>query len=429
MGLSSLLIPQYLSASTVSIISVLLLTVTASPIPIKSEDISPLNSTAAAAASISASASAAVTTASQNDVNSCALPNSGGIVSIAPNGWALPSNNKCEPGSYCPYACPPGQLMAQWNPSATSYEHPEDMAGGLYCNDDGTLSTPFPQKPLCYEGKGTVSAASYSGPVAFCQTVLPGSEDMLIPNLITGDSGQVLAVPGPEYWCGTSAHYYVNPPGVSVADGCQWGTSAEPRGNWAPYVAGANMDADGTTYAKIGWNPEYLDAFANVQPSFGLRIVSDNGSDGADYDGLPCEIGPGNSLESCVVGAKNGSKLRIEVFDVGSNQSSTSTSSSSSFGNTTTSATAQKDATGTVSPSRSTTIILQKRDAAPSTTMKSSSSSQTATITSAPPTATGSSSAGSDETSTTTRTSTITVTVTLKNVHAASSTATSSKTN
>lgn len=30
-------------------------------------------------------------------------------------------------GSYCPYACPAGQLMAQWDPKATKYAYPESM--------------------------------------------------------------------------------------------------------------------------------------------------------------------------------------------------------------------------------------------------------------------------------------------------------------
>lgn len=28
---------------------------------------------------------------------------------------------------YCPYACPPGMLMAQWDPDATEYKYPQSM--------------------------------------------------------------------------------------------------------------------------------------------------------------------------------------------------------------------------------------------------------------------------------------------------------------
>lgn len=41
--------------------------------------------------------------------------------------------------------------------------------------------------------------------VAFCQTVLPGSEAMLIPTEVT--SWAQLAVPGMSYWASTAAQY------------------------------------------------------------------------------------------------------------------------------------------------------------------------------------------------------------------------------
>ena len=44
-----------------------------------------------------------------------------------------------------------------------------------------------------------------SGHVAFCQTVLPGNEAMLIPTAV--DSWSQLAVPDPDYWCSTAAQY------------------------------------------------------------------------------------------------------------------------------------------------------------------------------------------------------------------------------
>ena len=39
--------------------------------------------------------------------------------------------------------------------------------------------------------------------VAFCQTVLPGNEAMLIPTSV--ETFAQLAVPGPDYWCGTAS--------------------------------------------------------------------------------------------------------------------------------------------------------------------------------------------------------------------------------
>ncbi|CCK72144.1 uncharacterized protein KNAG_0J00610 [Huiozyma naganishii CBS 8797] len=270
----------------------------------------------------------------------CAFPNYENMVAVQSSGsnagWAMHSDQACQPGTWCPYACQPGQLMGQWDTSITSYSYPGSQYGGLYCDSNGQLTTPDPSKPYCYDGKGTVSAVNTcsGGNVAFCQTVLPGNEEMLIPTLVGSES--VLAVPGTDYWAGTASHFYINPPGVSVADGCKWGDNTQPRGNWSPYVAGANMDGNGDTFVKIGWNPVYLEQatpFRNEKPNFGVRITCD---DPSQCVGLPCSIDPSvngvngvTSSESsdgaggggfCVVTAKNGAKAKIEVFDVGSTQ-------------------------------------------------------------------------------------------------------------
>lgn len=277
----------------------------------------------------------------------CAFPDHDGMVAVqksgANAGWAMHYDQVCEPGQWCPYACKPGQLMGQWDSEVTSYTYPGSQYGGLYCQDDGTLKTPFPDKDYCYEGKGTVTAKNScgGGSVAFCQTVLPGNEEMLIPTLVDGE--ETLAVPGTEYWAGTAAHYYINPPGVSVDDGCKWGDNSHPWGNWAPYVAGANMDDSGNTFVKIGWNPVYLEdscPFKNEKPSFGVRIVCD---DESSCEGLPCSIDPSvvgvNGVSSgesssgagggdfCVVTAKNNAKARIEVFEVGEGETGSSAAS------------------------------------------------------------------------------------------------------
>lgn len=61
----------------------------------------------------------------------CQFPTDKGLVSVTPGaqnaGWAMSPDQPCKPGMYCPYACPPGQLMAQWDPKATSYSYPESM--------------------------------------------------------------------------------------------------------------------------------------------------------------------------------------------------------------------------------------------------------------------------------------------------------------
>ncbi|CCF59184.1 hypothetical protein KAFR_0G01500 [Kazachstania africana CBS 2517] len=285
----------------------------------------------------------ATATATSTGGATCAFPSHEGMVAVQTSGsnagWAMHSDQACTAGQWCPYACEPGQLMGQWDPEATSYTYPESQYGGLYCNSDGSLTTPNSGNSYCYDGKGTVSAVNSAsgGDIAFCQTVLPGNEEMLIPTLVGSSSEQTLAVPGTDYWASTAAHYYINPPGVSVSDGCKWGDSSEPYGNWSPYVAGANMDDNGNTYVKIGWNPIYVDTFGSTKPTFGVKITCD---DESKCNGLQCSIDPSvqnvNEVSSpdgssgaggatfCVVTAEDYASAKIEVFDAG-NSNSTST--------------------------------------------------------------------------------------------------------
>lgn len=61
----------------------------------------------------------------------CEFPTDAGLVAVTMSeenaGWAMSPNQPCLPGNYCPYACPPGQVSMQWDPSATSYSYPESM--------------------------------------------------------------------------------------------------------------------------------------------------------------------------------------------------------------------------------------------------------------------------------------------------------------
>ena len=85
-------------------------------------------------------------------------------------------------------------------------EFPHLQRGGLYCDKSGNVSKPFSDKPYCVDGTGSVGCKNKAnGNVAFCQTVLPGNEAMLIPTNIK-DSGK-LAVPDPNYWASTAAQY------------------------------------------------------------------------------------------------------------------------------------------------------------------------------------------------------------------------------
>ena len=178
--------------------------------------------------------------------------------------------------------------------------------------------------------------------MAFCQTVLPGNEAMLIPTQV--DSWAQLAIPNPSYWCETAAHYYINPPGVSVEEACVWGTSANPWGNWSPYVAGGNTDNNGNTFIKLGWNPIYLEQatpFRNTMPDWGVEITRDGGG----CNGLPCAIDPsqngvnemvGSSSDGagggsfCVVTVPKGVNANFVITGSGGSSGSSSSGSSAS---------------------------------------------------------------------------------------------------
>lgn len=264
--------------------------------------------------------------------NTCSFPNYDGMVSLSGSngGWAQSGN--CQAGNYCQYACKPGYLMGQWNPQITTYSYPGSQDGGLFCNNNGELEKPISGNSYCYKGKGTANVFnSASQNVALCQTVLPGNEAMLIPTEVGTSSSSPLAVPGTDYWASTAAHYYINPPGVSAEDGCQWGSTDNPWGNWSPYVAGVNMDDSGNTFAKIGWNPVYFEdssPFKNQKPNFGVRIKC---TDSSKCSGSTCEINPkkygidtvsagGQSMSDgaawCVLTATQNSGITLEVFDV-----------------------------------------------------------------------------------------------------------------
>lgn len=58
----------------------------------------------------------------------CSFPSDLGLVAVTPSsgngGWAMSPDQSCSAGSYCPYACPAGQVSMQWDPSVTSYSYP-----------------------------------------------------------------------------------------------------------------------------------------------------------------------------------------------------------------------------------------------------------------------------------------------------------------
>ncbi|KAJ9659298.1 hypothetical protein H2198_003174 [Neophaeococcomyces mojaviensis] len=297
----------------------------------------------------------------------CQFPTDAGLVAVTPGsangGWAMSPDQPCTPGSYCPYACPPGQVSMQWDPKATSYAYPQSMNGGLYCDNNGQISKPFPDKPYCQSTSSNIGVVNNAGgTVAFCQTVLPGNEAMLIPTSV--DSYATLANPGTDYWCGTAAHYYINPPGTSAADACVWGSSANPLGNWSPYVAGTNVDSSGETFVKLGWNPIYLESgtpFRNKMPTWGVKIECPNGG----CSGLPCSIDPGSNKVNqmmgsgisngagggafCVVTVNKGATANFVVYSGSGGGGSSSSSGSSSSGSSSSSSSISSSSSATSS--------------------------------------------------------------------------------
>ncbi|KAH6635173.1 hypothetical protein B0J18DRAFT_40035 [Chaetomium sp. MPI-SDFR-AT-0129] len=257
----------------------------------------------------------------------CTLPDDPDLVYVPGkdnNGFAMSPDQPCEDGSWCPLACVPGKMMAQWKPH-TTYNYPDSMYGGIFCKG-GEIEKSF-DGPYCMDGTGAVNAVNEAGKiVSFCQTVLPGNEAMLIPTDVTDTA--TLAVPGPSYWANTSAHYYINPPGVDSKLGCIWGVITEAIGNWAAFVAGANTMSTGETFVKIAWNPEYLKTpLTKKVPTYGLRIECPGGG----CNGMPCVIDPSkggvNGLDSpseasgvgdanfCVVTVPKGGTANIVVFN------------------------------------------------------------------------------------------------------------------
>lgn len=63
--------------------------------------------------------------------DACSFPSTAGLVAVTPGqenaGWAMSPDQPCVAGKFCPYACPPGQLMGQWDASATTYSYPASM--------------------------------------------------------------------------------------------------------------------------------------------------------------------------------------------------------------------------------------------------------------------------------------------------------------
>lgn len=212
------------------------------------------------------------------------FPSGQGVISIdwiGEGGWSGVENSddstggSCQDGSYCSYACQAGMSKTQW-PST----QPSDgrSIGGLYCQNGYLYRSNTAADYLCEWGVESAYVVSeLSESVAICRTDYPGTENMVIPTYVgAGDSQPLTVVDQDTYytWQGlkTSAQYYVNNAGVSVEDGCIWGTSGSGIGNWAPLNFGAGSTG-GISYLSLIPNPNNKAAL-----NYNVKIVASDSS-------------------------------------------------------------------------------------------------------------------------------------------------------
>lgn len=198
---------------------------------------------------------------------------SGGYTGIQLNDG---SPSACQEGALCSYACQPGMLKSQW---PTSQPADGQSRGGLLCQG-GKLYLSDSSKPYpCIWGQASAFVqSSLSQGVAICQTDYPGTENMVIPTWVApGASAAPLAVANEDtyyQWQGkkTSSQFYVNNAGVSQQDGCQWGSSSNGFGNYAPLNIGAGYTGG------ISWLSMFPNPNAISKLNFNVKFVAGSGS-------------------------------------------------------------------------------------------------------------------------------------------------------
>lgn len=289
--------------------------------------------TSSASATAAASSSAATSTSTSNGIYGdlaafsgptekfedgtipCSqFPSGQGVIAIdwiGEGGWSGVENSdtstggSCEDGSYCSYACQAGMSKTQWPSSQPSDGR---SIGGLYCQNGYLYRSNTGSDYLCEWGIDSAYVVSeLSDSVAICRTDYPGTENMVIPTYVgAGDSQPLTVVDQDTYytWEGlkTSAQYYVNNAGVSVEDGCIWGTSGSGIGNWAPLNFGAGYTG-GISYLSLIPNPNNKAAL-----NYNVKIVA---SDSSSVVNGECyyENGEynGSGSDGCTVAVTSGS--------------------------------------------------------------------------------------------------------------------------
>ena len=146
--------------------------------------------------------------------------------------------------------------------------------GGLYCRNGYLYRSNTDTDYLCEWGLDTaVVVSELSQNVAICRTDYPGTENMVVPTLVEAGKSMPLTVVNEDtyyMWQGqkTSAQFYVNNAGVSVEDGCIWGTPGSGIGNWSPLNFGSGS-AGGISYLALIPNPNNRNAL-----NFNVKIVA-----------------------------------------------------------------------------------------------------------------------------------------------------------
>ncbi|CAN3365195.1 probable secreted beta-glucosidase Uth1p [Diutina catenulata] len=231
----------------------------------------------------------------QDGVHSCdKVPAGNGVVSVdwvdgLKGGWTSVMNSNaqtsetCKDGYFCSYSCAAGMSKTQW---PSNQPGSGATVGGLECRGGKLYRTNPDEKALCKwdQKKDDVSAGFLSKVdkgIAICRTDYPGSENMNCPTWLEPKSdASCSVVDSDKYftWKGgkTSTQYYVNNAGVSIEEGCIWGTEGSGVGNWAPVVLGAGTTG-GLTYLSLIPNPNN-----RTPPNYNVEIV---GSEGANVVG------------------------------------------------------------------------------------------------------------------------------------------------
>ncbi|KAK5170411.1 Beta-glucosidase (SUN) [Saxophila tyrrhenica] len=216
----------------------------------------------------------------------------------------------CNEGSFCSYACPPGYQKSQWPETQGSTGQ---SIGGLQCKGGKLqLTNSKLSNTLCMKGASQVDIQvknTLGEQVAVCRTDYPGTEAETVPLDAQPGSTSPLTCPDADsyyMWQGshTSAQYYVNPAGVSVENGCQWGSAGNPWGNYAPLNLGVGY-SNGAAWLSIFQNSPTTD----VKLDFSVEIIGDGVSGtckyhngqycgGANYDDCSSDTGCTVSISS-----------------------------------------------------------------------------------------------------------------------------------